>query len=274
MAEVARRPAAGSIGLVLNRRGLDRAIAAGCDEITRRRGRLRRAGAEEPGRRHRRPDRRLAGDRRDARAAGPGHDGHPRRRVRLPVRRRGADRAGARGRPRRARRRPRRARDRRHHRRRRPAQVTAIVSGLRALDADDPAARALPQHPQHRLRQRARRGRVRRDRARRLAGGIGGCPFAPGATGNIATEDLLYLFERSGIDDRRRPRASIAATGTWISELVGYPQAPPCSAAPAPSPTKAESARLAGNASSRRSGRRGTQLRRLGVGQRAEVPST
>jgi hydroxymethylglutaryl-CoA lyase len=30
-------------------------------------------------------------------------------------------------------------------------------------------------------------------------GGIGGCPFAPRATGNIATEDLLYLLDRSGI---------------------------------------------------------------------------
>lgn len=29
-------------------------------------------------------------------------------------------------------------------------------------------------------------------------GGVGGCPFAPGATGNVATEDLLYLLERSG----------------------------------------------------------------------------
>lgn len=30
-------------------------------------------------------------------------------------------------------------------------------------------------------------------------GGIGGCPFAPRATGNIATEDLLYLLEREGV---------------------------------------------------------------------------
>lgn len=29
--------------------------------------------------------------------------------------------------------------------------------------------------------------------------GLGGCPFAPGATGNVATEDLVYLFERSGL---------------------------------------------------------------------------
>lgn len=30
-------------------------------------------------------------------------------------------------------------------------------------------------------------------------GGIGGCPFAPNATGNIATEDLLYMLDRSGV---------------------------------------------------------------------------
>jgi hydroxymethylglutaryl-CoA lyase len=30
--------------------------------------------------------------------------------------------------------------------------------------------------------------------------GLGGCPFAPGATGNVATEDLIYLFHRLGVD--------------------------------------------------------------------------
>ena len=30
--------------------------------------------------------------------------------------------------------------------------------------------------------------------------GLGGCPFAPGATGNICTEDLVYLLEESGYD--------------------------------------------------------------------------
>ncbi len=30
--------------------------------------------------------------------------------------------------------------------------------------------------------------------------GLGGCPFAPGATGNVATEDLVYLFHRMGLD--------------------------------------------------------------------------
>jgi hydroxymethylglutaryl-CoA lyase len=31
------------------------------------------------------------------------------------------------------------------------------------------------------------------------AGGLGGCPYAPGASGNVATEDLIYLFDKLGI---------------------------------------------------------------------------
>jgi hydroxymethylglutaryl-CoA lyase len=31
------------------------------------------------------------------------------------------------------------------------------------------------------------------------AGGLGGCPYAPGATGNLPTEDLLYMFDGMGI---------------------------------------------------------------------------
>src|SRR3546814_7180022 len=30
-------------------------------------------------------------------------------------------------------------------------------------------------------------------------GGLGGCPFAPGSAGNISTEDVVYMFEQSGI---------------------------------------------------------------------------
>jgi hydroxymethylglutaryl-CoA lyase len=46
------------------------------------------------------------------------------------------------------------------------------------------------------------------------AGGLGGCPFAPGATGNLATEDLVYMLDglgvRTGIDLRALSRASLA----------------------------------------------------------------
>lgn len=51
-------------------------------------------------------------------------------------------------------------------------------------------------------------------------GGIGGCPFAPKATGNIATEDLLYLLDRSGIFTGLSLDRTIE-TATWLSTLFG-----------------------------------------------------
>jgi hydroxymethylglutaryl-CoA lyase len=48
------------------------------------------------------------------------------------------------------------------------------------------------------------------------AGGIGGCPFAPGATGNVATEDVVWMFSRMGVEtgvtwDRLLVAADMAA---------------------------------------------------------------
>ncbi len=51
-------------------------------------------------------------------------------------------------------------------------------------------------------------------------GGIGGCPFAPAATGNIATEDLVYMLERGGFDTGLNLDRLIAA-GRWISAKLG-----------------------------------------------------
>jgi len=50
-------------------------------------------------------------------------------------------------------------------------------------------------------------------------GGLGGCPFAPKATGNIATEDLLYLLEGLQLDTPLRPLAAIDVAN-WLRELV------------------------------------------------------
>ena len=58
--------------------------------------------------------------------------------------------------------------------------------------------RALPQRAQHRLRERVRGVGGRGRDARRAGGSSRGRPFAPGATGNIATKDLVYLLERKG----------------------------------------------------------------------------
>ena len=51
-------------------------------------------------------------------------------------------------------------------------------------------------------------------------GGIGGCPFAPAATGNIATEDLVYMLERGGFETGLDLDALIAA-GRWITSRLG-----------------------------------------------------
>ena len=53
-------------------------------------------------------------------------------------------------------------------------------------------------------------------------GGIGGCPFAPGATGNIATEDLVYMLERAGYSTGYDLDALIG-TARWIGGLIGRP---------------------------------------------------
>lgn len=84
--------------------------------------------------------------------------------------------------------------------------------------------------------------------------GLGGCPYAPGASGNVATEDIVYALEKEGYDtglispsnreaenatdsaafpreaqhwDARllRDLLPLAQTGQWISEKLGRPVA-------------------------------------------------
>jgi hydroxymethylglutaryl-CoA lyase len=51
-------------------------------------------------------------------------------------------------------------------------------------------------------------------------GGLGGCPFAPNATGNIGTEDLVYMLERAGYETGYDLQQLIAI-GQWASDLLG-----------------------------------------------------
>ena len=53
-------------------------------------------------------------------------------------------------------------------------------------------------------------------------GGIGGCPFAPKATGNVATEDLVYMLERGGFQTGLDLDRLIEA-GRWICDKLGRP---------------------------------------------------
>jgi hydroxymethylglutaryl-CoA lyase len=105
-----------------------------------------------------------------------------------------------------------------------PAQVRDLIGAIRALD------------PQVRVRAHFHNTR-NTGYANALAaveagadvldasiGGIGGCPFAPAATGNIATEDLQYLLQRSGYETGL-DLEGLAATGIWVAERLGR-QAP------------------------------------------------
>jgi hydroxymethylglutaryl-CoA lyase len=51
-------------------------------------------------------------------------------------------------------------------------------------------------------------------------GGTGGCPFAPNATGNVATEDLVYLFDRTGVATGLHLRELVDTTA-WLEQKLG-----------------------------------------------------
>ena len=52
-------------------------------------------------------------------------------------------------------------------------------------------------------------------------GGVGGCPFAPRATGNVATEDVVYLLHETGYDTGLDLDALIQA-GSWLETQLGH----------------------------------------------------
>jgi hydroxymethylglutaryl-CoA lyase len=55
-------------------------------------------------------------------------------------------------------------------------------------------------------------------------GGTGGCPYAPGAAGNLATEDLVYLLDASGVEHGVRLEGVLEAA-RFIAAALGKPLA-------------------------------------------------
>jgi hydroxymethylglutaryl-CoA lyase len=51
-------------------------------------------------------------------------------------------------------------------------------------------------------------------------GGLGGCPFAPGAAGNVATEDVTYMLERAGIETAL-DLDTLIETNRWLADVMG-----------------------------------------------------
>ncbi len=63
-------------------------------------------------------------------------------------------------------------------------------------------------------------------------GGLGGCPFAPGAAGNVATEDVVYMLGQSGVETGVVLPQVVAAAG-WLTGVMGRPLPAMVSKAPA-----------------------------------------
>jgi hydroxymethylglutaryl-CoA lyase len=103
-----------------------------------------------------------------------------------------------------------------------PTQVTDLITRLRA---------ALPRMPLRAHFHNTRNTGIANAYAAVMAGiqsldasvgGVGGCPFAPAATGNIATEDLLYMLDRMGIETDVSID-SLLDTSRWLQEQLGHP---------------------------------------------------
>ena len=119
-----------------------------------------------------------------------------------------------------------------------PAQVSALVCAVRAAIAPLPVRVHF-----HDTRgtgvanawAAAEAGAVTVDAS---LGGLGGCPFAPGAAGNVATEDVAYLFARSGVETGL-DLAKLIEASHWLSSVMG--KAMPASLAKAvPFPPQAQ----------------------------------
>jgi hypothetical protein len=104
-----------------------------------------------------------------------------------------------------------------------PSQVTDLVGRAReALPGMRCAATSTT--PATPARQRLRRRRGGRGALDASIGGIGGCPFAPAATGNIPTEDLVYMLHRMGVTTGVDLDKLIeTAAGCRTSSVARYP---------------------------------------------------
>ena len=114
-----------------------------------------------------------------------------------------------------------------------PGQVPRVLDAVLARVPRRHGRAALPRHARHGARQRAQRAAVRHRTFDASAGGLGGCPYAPGAAGNLATDDLIYMLDGLGIETgvslrgavtrRRRssPAASIIRLPSRYAQAVG-----------------------------------------------------
>jgi hydroxymethylglutaryl-CoA lyase len=103
-----------------------------------------------------------------------------------------------------------------------PPQVAAIIEGLKALAGERPIRAHFHNTRNTAIANIAAAIQAGATIIDASTGGIGGCPFAPKATGNVATEDVLYLLHHMGIETGVSLEA-IIETSRWIEGLLGRP---------------------------------------------------
>ncbi len=103
-----------------------------------------------------------------------------------------------------------------------PTQVTAIVEGLRPLAKDTPIRAHFHNTRNTAIANIAAAVQAGATIIDASTGGIGGCPFAPKATGNVATEDVLYLLQHMGIETGMSLERVIETAG-WLENQLGRP---------------------------------------------------
>lgn len=101
-----------------------------------------------------------------------------------------------------------------------PAEVTALVSAVRAAVASLPVRVHFHDTRNTGLANvwaAVEAGAATVDAS---LGGLGGCPFAPGAAGNVGTEDVAYLLSRSGVETGL-DLATLITASQWLAGVMG-----------------------------------------------------
>lgn len=106
-----------------------------------------------------------------------------------------------------------------------PAQVRALATALRAAIGETPLRAHFHNTRNTGIANALTAFEAGITRLDASTGGIGGCPFAPRATGNIGTEDLVYALERSGVTTGY-DLAKLSAIAPWLSEKLKLAEVP------------------------------------------------
>lgn len=103
-----------------------------------------------------------------------------------------------------------------------PSQVSALLEGARKLSTDIRLRCHFHNTRGTGLANVAAAVAAGVDAIDASIGGIGGCPFAPAATGNVATEDVVYMLDRMGVETGL-DLGDLIATAKWLETVLEKP---------------------------------------------------